>query len=105
MAHGDEVALDHAPTSTAVAIALDHLFPADGAALMGRASAARQPGPWADLHFPLDNETGRVGGGLVVAHAGHDGARRVGAAGNATRCALAHSLSVSCATAKRRDPA
>jgi hypothetical protein len=56
---------------------LGYLFPADEAALLARADEAKHSRLWAGIHFPIDNEMGALGGGmigrLVVARAREDG--------------------------------
>ena len=68
----------HSTISTAAATVLGYLFPADEAALSERAEEAQRSRLWAGIHFPLDNEMGALGGGmigrLVVARAREDGA-------------------------------
>jgi len=68
----------HSTISTAAATVLGHLFPDDEAALLARADEAKRSRLWAGIHFPLDNEMGALGGGmigrLVVARARDDGA-------------------------------
>jgi membrane-associated phospholipid phosphatase len=68
----------HSTISTAAATVLGYLFPADEADLAVRASEAKSSRLWAGIHFPLDNEMGALGGGmigrLVVARAREDGA-------------------------------
>jgi membrane-associated phospholipid phosphatase len=68
----------HSTISTAAATVLGHLFPADEADLAARADEARNSRLWAGIHFPIDNEMGALGGGmigrLVVARAREDGA-------------------------------
>ena len=68
----------HSTISAAAATVLGYLFPADEAALAARANEARNSRLWAGIHFPIDNEMGALGGGmigrLVVARAREDGA-------------------------------
>jgi membrane-associated phospholipid phosphatase len=68
----------HSTISAAAATVLGFLFPADEAALAARANEARNTRLWAGIHFPIDNEMGALGGGmigrLVVARAREDGA-------------------------------
>jgi hypothetical protein len=68
----------HSTISAAAATVLGHLFPDDAADLATRAEEAQDSRLWAGIHFPIDNEMGAVGGGLVgrlvVAHARTDGA-------------------------------
>ena len=69
----------HSTISTAAATVLGYLFPADEAALLERADEAKRTRLWAGIHFPVDNEMGALGGGmigrLVVARARDDGAK------------------------------
>jgi membrane-associated phospholipid phosphatase len=66
----------HSTISTAAATVLGYLFPADEADLAARANEAKQSRLWAGIHFPIDNEMGALGGGmigrLVVARAQED---------------------------------
>jgi membrane-associated phospholipid phosphatase len=55
----------HATISAAAATALSHLFPADAADLAAKAEEAKNSRLWAGIHFPIDNEMGATGGGLV----------------------------------------
>src|SRR5262249_50794213 len=55
----------HSTISAAAAAVLGHLFPADAADLAALAQEARDSRLWAGIHFPLDNEVGAVGGGLI----------------------------------------
>lgn len=68
----------HSTISTAAATVLGYLFPEDEAHLAERADEARNSRLWAGIHYPLDNEMGALGGGmigrLVVARAREDGA-------------------------------
>jgi membrane-associated phospholipid phosphatase len=68
----------HSTISTAAATVLGYLFPDDEAELLAQAEEAKQSRLWAGIHFPLDNEMGALGGGmigrLVVARAREDGA-------------------------------
>jgi membrane-associated phospholipid phosphatase len=68
----------HSTISTAAATVLGYLFPADEANLAARANEAKNSRLWAGIHFPIDNEMGALGGGmigrLVVARAREDGA-------------------------------
>jgi membrane-associated phospholipid phosphatase len=68
----------HSTISAAAATVLGHLFPADAADLADRAVEARNSRLWAGIHFPIDNEMGATGGGmvgrLVVVRARADGA-------------------------------
>jgi membrane-associated phospholipid phosphatase len=68
----------HSTISTAAATVLGYLFPADEAALAASADEAKNSRLWAGIHFPIDNEMGALGGGmigrLVVARAREDGA-------------------------------
>jgi membrane-associated phospholipid phosphatase len=68
----------HSTISTAAATVLGYLFPADEADLAARATEARNSRLWAGIHFPIDNEMGALGGGmigrLVVARAREEGA-------------------------------
>src|SRR5215213_4355538 len=68
----------HSTVSTAAATVLGFLFPTDETALLERAEEAKRSRLWAGIHFPLDNEMGALGGGmigrLVISRARHDGA-------------------------------
>jgi membrane-associated phospholipid phosphatase len=68
----------HATASAAASAVLGHLFPDQAADLAVRATEAKDSRLWAGIHFPLDNEMGALGGGLVgrllVARARADGA-------------------------------
>jgi membrane-associated phospholipid phosphatase len=68
----------HATISTAAATVLGFLFPTDETALLERAEEAKRSRLWAGIHFPLDNEMGALGGGmigrLVISRARDDGA-------------------------------
>ena len=68
----------HSTISAAAATVLGHLFPEDEATLRDRTEEAKNSRLWAGIHFPIDNEMGAVGGGmigrLVVARARSDGA-------------------------------
>jgi membrane-associated phospholipid phosphatase len=68
----------HSTISTAAATVLGYLFPTDEANLAVRASEAKNSRLWAGIHFPIDNEMGALGGGmigrLVVTRAREDGA-------------------------------
>ncbi|MEA2584281.1 MAG: hypothetical protein QOF33_2366, partial [Thermomicrobiales bacterium] len=68
----------HSTISAAAATVLGHLFPADAADLAVKAVEAKNSRLWAGIHFPLDNEVGATGGGmvgrLVVVRARADGA-------------------------------
>jgi membrane-associated phospholipid phosphatase len=68
----------HSTISTAAAAVLGYLFPSDEANLAERANEAKSSRLWAGIHFPIDNEMGALGGGmigrLVVARAREDGA-------------------------------
>jgi membrane-associated phospholipid phosphatase len=68
----------HSTISAAAATVLGHLFPADAPLLAGRADEAKNSRLWAGIHYPIDNEMGALGGGmigrLVVARARGDGA-------------------------------
>ncbi|HEY7032984.1 MAG TPA: phosphatase PAP2 family protein [Thermomicrobiales bacterium] len=68
----------HSTISTAAATVLGHLFPADAVDLADRAIEAKNSRLWAGIHFPIDNEMGATGGGmvgrLVVVRARADGA-------------------------------
>jgi membrane-associated phospholipid phosphatase len=68
----------HSTISTAAATVLGYLFPADEVDLAARANEAKNSRLWAGIHFPIDNEMGALGGGmigrLVVARAREDGA-------------------------------
>jgi membrane-associated phospholipid phosphatase len=68
----------HSTISAAAATLLGHLFPTDAADLADRAEEAKNSRLWAGIHFPIDNEMGATGGGmvgrLVVVRARADGA-------------------------------
>src|SRR5215213_9045651 len=68
----------HSTVSTAAATVLGFLFPTDEANLAVRASEAKNSRLWAGIHFPIDNEMGALGGGMIgrllVARAREDGA-------------------------------
>jgi membrane-associated phospholipid phosphatase len=55
----------HATASAAAATVLGHLFPEQAADLASRSAEAKDSRLWAGIHFPLDNEMGALGGGLV----------------------------------------
>ena len=55
----------HSTISTAAATVLGYLFPADEADLAARANEAKQSRLWAGIHFPIDNEMGALGGGMI----------------------------------------
>jgi len=67
----------HATISAAAATVLSHLFPSDGPELRRLAEEAKSSRLWAGIHFPLDNEMGALGGGvigrLVIARAAETG--------------------------------
>ena len=67
----------HSTVSAAAATVLGYLFPADEAALLASAAEAKSSRLWAGIHFPLDNDMGALGGGmigrLVVTRAREDG--------------------------------
>ena len=67
----------HATISAAAATVLSHLFPADAPELLRKAAEAKNSRLWAGIHFPLDNEMGALGGGvvgrLVIARAAETG--------------------------------
>ena len=44
---------------------LGYLFPTDEANLAVRASEAKNSRLWAGIHFPIDNEMGALGGGMI----------------------------------------
>jgi membrane-associated phospholipid phosphatase len=68
----------HSTISTAAATVLGHLFPEDDADLAEKATEAKSSRLWAGIHYPIDNDMGALGGGmigrLVVARARADGA-------------------------------
>jgi PAP2 superfamily len=68
----------HSTISSAAATVLGHLFPADADDLAATAEEAKNSRLWAGIHFPIDNEMGATGGGmvgrLVVVRARADGA-------------------------------
>ena len=55
----------HATISAAAATVLSHLFPSDGPELRRKAEVAKNSRLWAGIHFPLDNDMGVLGGGVV----------------------------------------
>jgi membrane-associated phospholipid phosphatase len=55
----------HATASVAAATVLGHLFRDQAADLASSAAEAKDSRLWAGIHFPLDNEMGALGGGLV----------------------------------------
>jgi membrane-associated phospholipid phosphatase len=55
----------HSTISAAAAAVLGHLFPGDAADLAAKAEEAMMSRLWAGIHFPVDNEMGATGGGLV----------------------------------------
>jgi membrane-associated phospholipid phosphatase len=55
----------HSTISTAAAAVLGHLFPDDVADLAARAEEARNSRLWAGIHFPIDNDMGALGGGMI----------------------------------------
>jgi membrane-associated phospholipid phosphatase len=55
----------HSTVSAAAATVLSHLFPQDGAALAAHAEDAKNSRLWAGIHFPVDNEIGARGGGII----------------------------------------
>jgi membrane-associated phospholipid phosphatase len=77
----------HSTISAAAATVLGHLFPADAPLLAARADEAKSSRLWAGIHFPIDNEMGALGGGmigrLVVARARGDGAEELNEVGTA----------------------
>jgi membrane-associated phospholipid phosphatase len=68
----------HATISNAAATVLGYLFPADAAELANMAEEARNSRLWAGIHYPIDNDMGAVGGGMIgrlaIARARMDGA-------------------------------
>ena len=68
----------HSTISAAATTVLGYLFPQDETELLARADEAKYSRLWAGIHYPLDNEMGALGGGmigrLVVARAREDGA-------------------------------
>jgi len=64
----------HATISAAAATVLGHVFPEDAALLAAKAVEAKNSRLWAGIHFPIDNDMGALGGGMVgrmvVTHAG-----------------------------------
>jgi membrane-associated phospholipid phosphatase len=62
----------HSTISAAAATVLSHSFPFDAGELFAMAEEAKNSRLWAGIHFPLDNDMGALGGGmvgrLVVAH-------------------------------------
>jgi hypothetical protein len=55
----------HSTISAAAATVLGHLFPADVDDLAAKAAEAKNSRLWAGIHFPIDNEMGATGGGMV----------------------------------------
>ena len=55
----------HSTISAAAATVLGHLFPRDAADLAARAEEAKNSRLWAGIHFPIDNEMGALGGGMI----------------------------------------
>jgi membrane-associated phospholipid phosphatase len=55
----------HSTISTATATVLGHLFPDDEAELGSMAEEAKLSRLWAGIHFPIDNEMGALGGGMI----------------------------------------
>jgi membrane-associated phospholipid phosphatase len=68
----------HATVSAAASTLLAHFFPDQASSLETRAVEAKNSRLWAGIHFPIDNDMGAVGGGmvgrLVVERARTDGA-------------------------------
>jgi membrane-associated phospholipid phosphatase len=55
----------HSTISAAAATVLGHLFPADEAQLTELANEAKLSRLWAGIHYPIDNEMGALGGGMI----------------------------------------
>jgi membrane-associated phospholipid phosphatase len=55
----------HSTISAAAATVLGHLFTADADDLAAKAVEAKSSRLWAGIHFPIDNEMGATGGGMV----------------------------------------
>jgi membrane-associated phospholipid phosphatase len=55
----------HSTISTAAATVLGHLFPTEAEDLAAKAIEAKNSRLWAGIHFPIDNEVGATGGGMV----------------------------------------
>jgi membrane-associated phospholipid phosphatase len=55
----------HSTVSAAAATVLGHYFPADATTLDAMAVEAKSSRLWAGIHFPLDNDMGALGGGVV----------------------------------------
>jgi membrane-associated phospholipid phosphatase len=55
----------HSTISAAAATALGHLFPADEADLTAMAAEAKDSRLWSGIHYPIDNDMGALGGGMV----------------------------------------
>jgi len=55
----------HSTISAAAATVLGSLFPADAEDLAAKALEAKNSRLWAGIHFPIDNEVGATGGGMV----------------------------------------
>lgn len=68
----------HSTVSAAAAAVLGHLFPEAANDLSAKAEEAKNSRLWAGIHFPIDNEMGATGGGmvgrLVISRALEDGA-------------------------------
>jgi membrane-associated phospholipid phosphatase len=68
----------HSTISAAAATVLGHLFPTEAEDLAAKAMEAKNSRLWAGIHFPIDNEVGATGGGMVgrlmVMRARSDGA-------------------------------
>jgi hypothetical protein len=55
----------HSTISAAAATVLGHLFPRDAAKLETMALEAKNSRLWAGIHYPIDNDMGALGGGMV----------------------------------------
>jgi membrane-associated phospholipid phosphatase len=55
----------HSTISAAAATVLGHLFPTEAQDLAAKAMEAKNSRLWAGIHFPIDNEVGATGGGMV----------------------------------------
>jgi membrane-associated phospholipid phosphatase len=55
----------HSTISTAAATVLGHLFPEDASDLAGKANEAKSSRLWAGIHYPIDNDMGALGGGMI----------------------------------------
>ena len=68
----------HSTISIAAATVLGAFFPEEADRLLGRALEAKNSRLWAGIHYPIDNDMGALGGGMVgrlavAAHAATEG--------------------------------